>query len=284
MGRQAPSDQPQPSITAANAVLRFSYCEGGPGRSKADTEHQHCLVVPAQDDPIRAVSIRDGISHNYTLRRGDIALAPQGSDVTWEWFDPAKVILIWLDPVALQRFVELDMRLLVTGSSLETETVIQDHALVDAAHHLHEASLRKDVGADILFDALARVFIVNLVRNYGTREDGAAGAFDVETYSAVLDHIEQRLDSKITPASLANVAGMSEATFARKFKQRTGHPPMAFVKQVRLRAAHIHLQSGTLSLGEIAIRCGFADQAHFSRVFRASYGRAPGQYRSGLKG
>ncbi len=283
MGRHAPSDHPTPSVTAANGVLRFSYCEGGPGRRKADTEHQHCLVVPAQFAPIRAASIRDGVTHHYTLNKGDIALAPQGSDVTWEWFDPAKVILIWLNPEALQRFIELDMRLLLTGNTLENEVVINDPALAKAAHHLHGASLRQDVGADVLFDALARVFLVNMVRNYGIHDPGPAGTFDLKTYSAVIDHIEARLEHKITPASLAAIAGMSEATFARKFKTRTGQSPMAFVKQVRLRAARIHLQDGRLSLGEIAVRCGFSDQAHFSRAFRASYGATPGKYRSNLR-
>lgn len=284
-----PSDQPvvAATTTAANGALRFSYCEGGPGTATPDTTNQHCLIVAAQDAPVRAMTTRDGTQRSYTLNKGDIAIAPQGSDVTWQWFDPAKVVLIWLDPAALDRFVEIDMRLLLTGNTLENEVVITDAPLAEAALQLHVAAQRQDVGADIMFEALARVFLVTLVRNYAVHDAGldasVAGGFGLHAYAAVLDHIEARLDGKITPASMAKAAGMSEANFARKFKLKTGQSPMNFVKEVRLRAALLHLQDGQLSLGEIALRCGFADQAHFSRVFRKATGAPPGHYRATLR-
>ncbi|WP_299191754.1 AraC family transcriptional regulator [uncultured Litoreibacter sp.] len=283
MGRLSTSDTPIAPFVAAGGTLTLAYCEGGPGRKTAETEHHHCLVVPAQDTPMRVIATRDGIAQQYTLNRGDIALATQGSHTLWEWLDHAKVILIKLDPAALLRFIEHEMRLMLTGNTLENEVVVTDPDLSAAAFQLHAASRQNGVGGDILLDALARVFLVTLVRRYGTYDTHGPAGFGLDDYVLILDHIEARLDAKITPARLAQLVGMSEATFGRKFKQRTGQSPMAFVKEARLRAALVHLHEGQLSLGEIAIRCGFADQAHFSRVFRTEHGRSPGKYRAALR-
>ncbi len=283
MGRLAVSDTPRPQSTAAGGALAFNYCEGGPGRKTADTVQHHCMVIPVQDTPLRVITTRDGVVRHHTLTKGDIALAPQGTQTIWEWLDPAKVILIQLEPVALLRFIEHEMRLMLTGNRLDKEIVVTDPDLAAAAFQLLEASQQADVGEDILFDALARVFLVTLVRHYATYDQGDPSGFGLDDYVVILDYVEARLDSKITPANLAKLVGLSEASFGRKFKQRTGTSPMAFVKQARLRAALVHLHEGRLSLGEIAIRTGFADQAHFSRVFRAAHGRTPGKYRAALR-
>ncbi len=283
MGRLASSDMPKAVNVAARGALTLDYCAGGPGRKRAETDQHHCLVIPVQDAPLRVIVTRDGDARQFTLNKGDIALAPHKSHTVWEWLDPAKIILIRLEPDALRRFIELDMRLILTGNTIDSEVVVSDPDLAGAAAQLHSATQQDDIGADILFDALARVFLVTLVRRYGTYDENATGGFDLDDYATILSHIEARLDAKITPAGLAELVGMSEATFARKFKQRTGQSPMAFVKEARLRAALIFLHDGQLSLGEIAIRCGFADQAHFSRVFRKAHGRTPGKYRSALR-
>lgn len=282
MGRLAASDTPSSHGTAAGGALRLAYCEGGPGRKAAPTEDHHCLVIPAQDTPLRVITTRDGEARHYTLEMGDIALAPKGSQTVWEWLDPAKVILIQLDPDALLLFIELEMRLILTGNTLEQEIVVSDPDLSAAGLQLHHAAQQRGAGAEILFEALTRVFLVTLVRRYGTYHEGKASGFGLQEFEIILGHIETHLDNKITPAVLANLVGMSEASFARKFKLRTGQSPMAFVKQARMRAALVHLHEGRLSLGEIAVRCGFADQAHFSRVFRKAHGKTPGKYRAAI--
>ncbi len=283
MGRLSSSDTPALPSSGAGGALTVEYCEGGPGKKAAETRDHHCLVIPVHDAPIRVITTRDGEARHYTLKPGDIALAPQGSETIWEWLDPAKVILIRLDPDALLLFIELEMRLILTGNTLGDEIVINDPDLSAAAVQLNHAAQHQDVGTEVLFEALSRVFLVTLVRRYGLYDEGVPSGFGLKDYVTVLDYIEARLDSKITPSKLAALVGMSEATFARKFKQRTGQSPMAFVKETRLHAALVHLQEGRLSLGEIAVRCGFADQAHFSRVFRAAHGHAPGKYRAALR-
>ncbi|MEM9582735.1 MAG: AraC family transcriptional regulator [Pseudomonadota bacterium] len=282
MGRLAQLDGPTLINSAAQGALTLSYCIGPPGRRRAETDAHHCLVIPVQKDPLRVITTRDGMPRRFTLTQGDIALAPQGSHTIWEWLDPAEIVLIRLDPDALRRFIELDMRLILTGNTLENEVTIHDPDLAGAAIQLHRASRQDEVGSEILFEALARVFLVTLVRRYGQYDANATRGFDLEDYTAILTYIESRLERRITPKKMAEIIGVSEATFSRKFKERTGQSPMAFVKEARLKAALVHLHENDLTLGEIAIRCGFADQAHFSRVFKSAQGKTPSQYRKAI--
>ena len=280
MGRLAPADSRRMSEIVANSTLRFGYCEGGPGRKTADTQDQHCLVILHQPNPIRIRITRHGQTRSTLLEPSDVAFAAQGSDITWEWLDPAKVILINLDPAALRRFVQYDMRLLLREDALTRDHQIVAPALADAARQLHTTAQIPDIGNDILFDALARVFLVTLVRQCGfDRSVTSTDGLGVSEFDRLVAHIEARLDTKITPAALAAEIGMSEASFARKFRAATGETPMAFVRELRLRTARQMLERERISVGEIAIRCGFTDQAHFSRTFRKAYGHAPKQYR-----
>lgn len=76
---------------------------------------------------------------------------------------------------------------------------------------------------------------------------------------------------------LAQVAGLSRHHFARTFKAATGLPPHAYQLQLALEHAKGLLLSG-LPISQAALDAGFADQSHFSRVFRQFTGATPGQY------
>ncbi|WP_323183165.1 helix-turn-helix domain-containing protein [Paraburkholderia sp. CNPSo 3076] len=54
------------------------------------------------------------------------------------------------------------------------------------------------------------------------------------------------------------------------------------MRQLRLDFACTELTRGRLSLAAIAEAAGFADQSHFTRVFRRRMGLTPGAYRAQL--
>lgn len=286
MGRITAIDTSAAPVSALDGLLRFEMYAAGPGRAAPNVEHQHCLIIPVQEAPIRTVSTRDGVANRFTLFPGDIALAPQGSGTVWEWRDPARVVLIWIDADAMRRFVEIEMRLLIEGCQLDDERVITDPDLAAAAIRLHEACIEPGPGAAMLCDAHARVFLVTLIRHHALQPKGEIRqvviGINQPVFDRVVTHIEARMAQKITPRDLARVAGMSEAVFARKFKTQTGQTPMGFVREMRLSHARDLLGSPDLSLGQIAVQCGFADQAHFSRVFRAGFGQTPLKFRKAL--
>ncbi|MNE23662.1 Arabinose operon regulatory protein [compost metagenome] len=71
---------------------------------------------------------------------------------------------------------------------------------------------------------------------------------------------------------------LSPFHFARVFRQATGLPPHAWLKQRRLEQARALLKDGCAP-SSVAMQLGFADQSHLNRQFKQAYGVAPGEYR-----
>ena len=73
---------------------------------------------------------------------------------------------------------------------------------------------------------------------------------------------------------------MSRAAFAERFRATFERPPMAFLRDVRLRRAARLLAETDLPVKAVAGRVGFASRSHFSRAFKASFGADPAAYRA----
>ena len=80
---------------------------------------------------------------------------------------------------------------------------------------------------------------------------------------------------------LADECGLSTRHFARAFRQSTGVPPHRWLLRHRVQRAQALLRMQALALADIALRCGFADQSHFTRVFSREVGCSPSQWRRG---
>ena len=101
---------------------------------------------------------------------------------------------------------------------------------------------------------------------------------------ALTKHIDANLDGKLTLHSLAGIARLSPSYLCRAFRTSMRCSPMHFVRQRRVAAAKQMMREGDLPLCELALRCGFADQAHFTRIFRAATGDTPRRWRHQWQG
>lgn len=91
----------------------------------------------------------------------------------------------------------------------------------------------------------------------------------------VTDYISDRLDRELSLNELAAIAQLSPYHFSRAFKQSTGISPHQYVIQCRVERAKQLLQQGKMSIGEIAIACGFSHQSHLNRHFKRLTGVTP---------
>jgi AraC-like DNA-binding protein len=80
-------------------------------------------------------------------------------------------------------------------------------------------------------------------------------------------------------ASLAHVARVSRFHLIRAFRKQTGLTPHAWLADRRVRAARGLLADGQAP-GEVALACGFSDQSHLTRAFKARVGVTPGRFRA----
>jgi AraC family transcriptional regulator len=84
---------------------------------------------------------------------------------------------------------------------------------------------------------------------------------------------------RVSVGDLAGVVGLSESWFSSAFKQTTGQTPLQWLLHRRIGLVKGMLQSGELSVTEIAARLGFTDQAHLTKAFRQATGDTPAAWR-----
>ncbi len=82
-----------------------------------------------------------------------------------------------------------------------------------------------------------------------------------------------------TIEGLARLAGLSRASFAARFAEVVGVPPIGYLTTWRLMKARLMLRETDLAIDEIAFRCGYASLASFTRRYAAAFGVGPGAYR-----
>jgi AraC-like DNA-binding protein len=120
----------------------------------------------------------------------------------------------------------------------------------------------------------------------GELDQRAAGSRDPHQLllARIRDHIEAHLgDPDLSPSSIASAHYISTRHLHELFRE-LGSTVAASIRERRLERCRRDLRDPVLAdrpVTAIAARWGFLDSAHFSRIFRASYGESPTGYRAG---
>ncbi|MFI7638838.1 GlxA family transcriptional regulator [Nonomuraea sp. NPDC049400] len=147
---------------------------------------------------------------------------------------------------------------------------------IDACLHL----VRQDHGAAVA-NEIARRMVVPPHREGGqaqyTRpvlQSGKNGSL-----TPVLEWARSHLHEPLTVPRLAQVAHLSERTFARRFRDTLGITPLQWLLQQRVRLAQELLETTDESIEDIARQAGFATAATFRYHFGRVAGVPPQTYR-----
>ncbi len=98
-----------------------------------------------------------------------------------------------------------------------------------------------------------------------------------------VDFIESHLHEPLDLRSVSRAATMSPRSFQRTFKAVTGDTVKAYIRARRLSHALDLLESTGPSILDVAVAAGYETQESFAKVFRASMGMTPSQYRKGQR-
>lgn len=97
------------------------------------------------------------------------------------------------------------------------------------------------------------------------------------------DYIELSLDRKVRTEDLAALVGYSEYYLTEKFKKETGQSVSSYIRYAKVERAKLLLESGDLSVREIAEKLAFNTVNYFIQCFRDTTGYTPAQYRKKFK-
>ncbi|CAE6771670.1 HTH-type transcriptional activator RhaS [Paraburkholderia aspalathi] len=92
--------------------------------------------------------------------------------------------------------------------------------------------------------------------------------------------MEENLEAPLNIVVIAKMIGTSVRNLERAFATEMNSSPNEFYRRMRLRYARWMLVNTARKITDIAYECGFADSAHFIRVFREAYGVTPGKLRA----
>ncbi|MCC8963876.1 helix-turn-helix transcriptional regulator [Bradyrhizobium sp. Pear76] len=95
----------------------------------------------------------------------------------------------------------------------------------------------------------------------------------------IRDHVDANIEQRISVEALARLANLSVCYFVRAFKRSVGLTPHDYLIRRRVERTMEMLSHTNLSLSEIALAVGFADQSHCARRFRQHVGMSPRDYR-----
>jgi transcriptional regulator GlxA family with amidase domain len=95
----------------------------------------------------------------------------------------------------------------------------------------------------------------------------------------VQQHIHAHVAENITIPALAQMVGITDRTFLRRFHKATGHNPAEYLQQTRVMKARDALELSNLTVDQIAWRVGYSDTTAFRKVFQKLTGIAPKVYR-----
>jgi AraC-like DNA-binding protein len=144
----------------------------------------------------------------------------------------------------------------------------------------------KDWAGQLYAESLADALVAHFLRRFGTsllpqREvSGGLSPYKLQRTTAYIkDHLEQVLSL----ATLAAVGETSPAHFARLFKHTTGCSPHQYVIRCRMDQAKQLLAETDVSLCEIGLQVGCADQSHFTALFHKHVSMTPKAYRDNSK-
>jgi AraC family transcriptional regulator len=100
----------------------------------------------------------------------------------------------------------------------------------------------------------------------------------------IRDFIDANIEGPIRVGEMAERAELSASFFSRAFYGSFGMSPHAYIINRRIVLAQEMLLTTNERLAQIAIACGFSDQAHFSKLFRRKTGQTPGAWRRERRG
>lgn len=113
----------------------------------------------------------------------------------------------------------------------------------------------------------------------GWAASGGARVLSRKLEARAKDMLLASLREDASIADIAEACNLSRSYFIKAFRQTVGTTPHRWLLEQRVQKAQALLRTPGRSITDIALLCGFADQAHMTRVFTSVVGVAPGAWR-----
>ena len=158
---------------------------------------------------------------------------------------------------------------------------LQDPLILGILLSLKDELESTNQGDNLYVEQLKTTLVFHLLKKYCAKKPQISTYVDGLSKSQlrqIIEYIHRHVDSEIKLTTLAEMAGISQYYFCQLFKQSLGISPYQYVLQLRVERAKQLLKSQKMTICDIALACGFANQSHFTKHFRKLTGTTPKAY------
>jgi len=143
------------------------------------------------------------------------------------------------------------------------------------AARLHREYKRGDAASGLAIEGLLLEMLAEVSRRL------ESGACEPQWLGTAVDLLRAEFTRCLSLDEIARHAGVHPAHLSRVFRRKFGRTVGEYVNELRVRYA-VEQLAGDVPLSELSLAAGFADQSHFTRVFRELTGTTPAKFRASL--
>ncbi|MDV3106897.1 AraC family transcriptional regulator [Segatella copri] len=132
--------------------------------------------------------------------------------------------------------------------------------------------------ASMLHFYLGSLRYLPLYRKYHKKEQQNDKEIDT-VINASLKFMEENIERQVTLQDISQYTGYSISHFSAIFKSHTGHSPLSYFNQLKIKKACELLDTTDMKINQISYKIGIDDSYYFSRLFTKTVGISPKKYR-----
>jgi AraC family transcriptional regulator len=243
------------------------------------------MVVSYRRGATRMQRRFDGAWTKTRCEPGDLSLLTRSQRSHWTWSDDIEVCHVYLSERLVAGVANEVMDRSVAEVRLRDVLRTQDPVVTACVDAITQEARQRALGSALYVEALGTQLAVHLLRHYASvtfREPAGQGRLSPLQLKRLAETIETRLNEPLSLETLAGAVGLGVWTFTRRFRESFGCAPHAYLLGRRIERAQRLLAEGTMPVKEVALACGFCDQAHMTRVFHARLQTTPAALRRSL--
>ena len=237
----------------------------------------YAIVCMHLGPSVEVVCSRGGRLRHGREVAGDLDIIPAHTPSAWET-KQAGTTLIMRVPDGLLRDVAtalgMDPRCIEIADRFQLRDPVIEHIGWALKADLESGS----PGGRVFRASLGTALATRLLQRHNSRSlpmRDVQGGMSGWKLKQVISYIEDNLESELSLAEIASVAGISVSHLKTLFRHSTGTPVHQYVLRRRVERAKQLLQDRNLSIAQVAFATGFAHQSHLARHMRKILGTTP---------